>query len=391
MAPFSFRRRSWKPSLDKVEKSFETDRYSNLCDLSVSADGSRSPPVQPASDEIVEGVANGSVKRCVSMLELSELRDMQDFGKALDAIGRHAHEGAAPRAGRDDEQDFLLIESSDRIDGIDEETIETMEGLIVFPSCGSSGRMRRSTSMASFHSSDNETLCLSSSMVLQRLEKIDESFYQSHRNNAALESDVEGGYAVDVKSNDEDKEKPSSAPFDTNHMDTPCLKSRSNGSNELLHDLEQKNTSECTNDYPSSLKTFHGKDCSRLRNVSFSSLEIRSYNLTLGDAPTSKGPAISLDWEYDPQSTVVQIDDYENERRSTRRSKHEMLMPPSYRQYLLMREAGFTRGEIQRAVDQARRLAKERERTRRNLALQPVEEVLETAKKKFGRLVRRSS
>ena len=68
-----------------------------------------------------------------------------------------------------------------------------------------------------------------------------------------------------------------------------------------------------------------------------------------------------------------------------------MLMPPSHRQYLLMREAGFTRGEIQRAVDQAKRIAKERERTRRNLALQPVEEVLETAKKKFGRLVRRRS
>eukprot|EP00585_Thalassiosira_rotula_P011525 CAMPEP_0196140524 /NCGR_PEP_ID=MMETSP0910-20130528/7398_1 /TAXON_ID=49265 /ORGANISM="Thalassiosira rotula, Strain GSO102" /LENGTH=139 /DNA_ID=CAMNT_0041401397 /DNA_START=237 /DNA_END=655 /DNA_ORIENTATION=- len=49
------------------------------------------------------------------------------------------------------------------------------------------------------------------------------------------------------------------------------------------------------------------------RNVSFSSLEIRSYNITLGDAPTPN--AISLDWEYDPSATEEhQVDHYEHHR-----------------------------------------------------------------------------
>ena len=44
-----------------------------------------------------------------------------------------------------------------------------------------------------------------------------------------------------------------------------------------------------------------------------------------------------------------------------RRSRYEMLMPPLHRQYLLMREAGFTRGQIKIASDKAKRAAKQRD------------------------------
>eukprot|EP00956_Cyclotella_meneghiniana_P005397 scaffold6800_cov18-Cyclotella_meneghiniana.AAC.1 len=123
-------------------------------------------------------------------------------------------------------------------------------------------------------------------------------------------------------------------------------------------------------------------------NVSFTSLEIRSYPMTLGDAPTSTGPPITLDWDYDPtQSEVVTIDHYE--RHKTPRAKHEMFMPASHRQYLLMREAGVSRSAIKSAVKEARKIAKERERTRKNLRLQPVEEMVENTKRRIGRLVRK--
>jgi hypothetical protein len=56
-----------------------------------------------------------------------------------------------------------------------------------------------------------------------------------------------------------------------------------------------------------------------------------------------------------------------------------------------MREAGFSRVEIQRAVEEARRMSKKREATRKNLYLQPVEEVLESTKRRIGRLVGRNS
>jgi len=124
------------------------------------------------------------------------------------------------------------------------------------------------------------------------------------------------------------------------------------------------------------------------RNVSFSSLEIRTYNVTLGDAPTSNGPPVSLGWDYDPDATVEQsIDHYENYRaEAPRRNKHEMLMPAAHREYLLMREAGFSRGEIKVAMYEAQRTAKQREKTVRGvmLGLQPVQEVLEKTKRRLA-------
>eukprot|EP00984_Skeletonema_dohrnii_P025504 scaffold14689_cov139-Skeletonema_dohrnii-CCMP3373.AAC.1 len=43
----------------------------------------------------------------------------------------------------------------------------------------------------------------------------------------------------------------------------------------------------------------------RRRDVCFTSLEIRSYGVTLGNAPTFYGPPVSLvlDWDYDPAET----------------------------------------------------------------------------------------
>ncbi len=59
----------------------------------------------------------------------------------------------------------------------------------------------------------------------------------------------------------------------------------------------------------------HPTESRMQHNVSFSSLEIRSYNVTLGDAPTSNGPPISLSWEYDPSATEeYHVDYYENYR-----------------------------------------------------------------------------
>ncbi|KAL7518465.1 hypothetical protein ACHAWX_003287 [Stephanocyclus meneghinianus] len=124
-------------------------------------------------------------------------------------------------------------------------------------------------------------------------------------------------------------------------------------------------------------------------NVAFSSLEIRSYNITLGDAPSSTGPPISLDWEYDPKSTATYDVDYYESYRSNeapRRSKSELLMPASHRRELLMSEAGCTRVQIDQALIEARKVVKARKTTRKNLAWQPMQEVLESTKKTFGKL-----
>ena len=124
-------------------------------------------------------------------------------------------------------------------------------------------------------------------------------------------------------------------------------------------------------------------------NVAFSSLEIRSYNITLGDAPSLTGPPISLDWGYDPNSTATYDVDYYESYRSNeapRRTKSELLMPASHRRELLMSEAGCTRVQIDQALLDARRVVKARKSTRKNLAWQPIQEVLENTKRTFGKL-----
>ena len=175
-------------------------------------------------------------------------------------------------------------------------------------------------------------------------------------------------------------------------------RSSSNGNNNNNPHRSSLKRTESSNGLKSSIKstdsihsintTSSSNNKLKRNNVSFTSLEIRSYPMTLGDAPTSTGPPITLDWDYDPtQSEVVTIDHYE--RHKTPRAKHEMFMPASHRQYLLMREAGVSRSAIKSAVKEARKIAKERERTRKNLCLQPVEEMVENTKRRIGRLVRK--
>ena len=101
-----------------------------------------------------------------------------------------------------------------------------------------------------------------------------------------------------------------------------------------------------------------------MKNVSFSHLEIRCYDITLGDAPTSHGPPITLDWSYDKVKTAIYgVDAYESCRQ--RRTRSELIMPPSYREERLADE-GFTRSEIKRAIEEAQRAFKERQKTAKN-------------------------
>ncbi len=104
----------------------------------------------------------------------------------------------------------------------------------------------------------------------------------------------------------------------------------------------------------------------RRRNVSFTSLEIRSYGVTLGNAPTLYGPPVTLDWDYDPAETeTYDVDAYEYHRYA-RRTKSELVIPPSHREYRLM-QSGFSRSQIKLAMEEAKQAAKEREKTVRGL------------------------
>ena len=100
----------------------------------------------------------------------------------------------------------------------------------------------------------------------------------------------------------------------------------------------------------------------RGRSVCFTQLEIRSYGVTLGDAPTFNGCPITLGWDYDPAETeTYDVDVYEH-NRCGRRAKIELLIPPSHRESLLI-QSGFSRSQIKRAIKEAKQAAKDREKT----------------------------
>lgn len=104
------------------------------------------------------------------------------------------------------------------------------------------------------------------------------------------------------------------------------------------------------------------------RVISFSTIEIREYNITLGDNPGGQnGPPVSLDWNYNKNLTqVLNVDLYE-ETRPPRRSRREMHMGSSVRNYLLIREQGFSLQDIRKAAKSAAAIRKQRHKTNNNL------------------------
>mmetsp|Transcript_24566 Transcript_24566/g.40271 ORF Transcript_24566/g.40271 Transcript_24566/m.40271 type:complete len:353 (-) Transcript_24566:158-1216(-) len=263
------------------------------------------------------------------------------------------------------------------------------------PSFG--GGMRRVMSVASLSSTRMQKFSLSSMVAIS--EEGDHSNGDDNpkkSTSAASKQSVLGGSrkpSTDVTpdnglslNNNHQPSRRSSQSSSTSGM--PLRSNLKSSNNNLRSSLKSQNSSNSSMDASNhSIESNNSK--AMKRNVSFSNLEIRSYNVTLGDAPTSNGPAISLDWEYDPTATAqYEIDHYENYRtdEAPRRKKQEMRMPPMHRQYLLMREAGFTRGEIKDAMEEAKRVAKQRQKTAKGARLgfvQPVEEVLEKTRRKF--------
>lgn len=100
------------------------------------------------------------------------------------------------------------------------------------------------------------------------------------------------------------------------------------------------------------------------RTASFSTLEIRSYSITLGDNPGgSHGAPVSLGWDYNPVDTVnIDLESYEK-NRPKRRARSEMYMSGSIRMFLLMKSQGYSLHDIEAAAKEAEKLRKQRLKT----------------------------
>mmetsp|Transcript_7325 Transcript_7325/g.16645 ORF Transcript_7325/g.16645 Transcript_7325/m.16645 type:complete len:220 (-) Transcript_7325:760-1419(-) len=96
---------------------------------------------------------------------------------------------------------------------------------------------------------------------------------------------------------------------------------------------------------------------SRKKGVSFGKVQVREYSVVLGDhtAPT-EGYPLSLSWEYNPEHTVMDLDEHQRSRESLKRLKL------SQRRNLLRLVGGYTLWQLQCAEQERRnQLLKEEE------------------------------
>jgi hypothetical protein len=75
-----------------------------------------------------------------------------------------------------------------------------------------------------------------------------------------------------------------------------------------------------------------------IKSVQFDSIQIREYNIIMGDNPScSSGPPISLGWQYSQKDPPcgISLELYEVHRKGHRRSPYQMRIPPYVRHQTL--------------------------------------------------------
>jgi len=309
-------------------------------------------------------------KRCVSMLEMNEIAEIADFGAAMDQLTKdletepdtHLYNlmTSTDDVSNASSDDFLFFDEPDEEPKEVEVFVETELPKAfghqppAFENTPFKG-MRRVMSVAS--------------LPTQSVQNCVSSMIPAFHTIAEEEDDAE--------------EKDQSAEMDDGDTkeDEMLIARRGSASSSAPRPLTSSMKKDSTNSFDKS--TASGSTGMK-RNVSFSSLEIRSYSVTLGDHPCSSGPAMTLDWDYDEKETaVVCVEKYEA-NRVPRRRKSEMHMTFGHRQYILMRESGFTRAEIKIAMVEAQRVQKQRRKTASRLKYAPVEAAFESTKRKLS-------
>jgi hypothetical protein len=90
-------------------------------------------------------------------------------------------------------------------------------------------------------------------------------------------------------------------------------------------------------------------------------------------------------WDYDPETKIVTVDQYED-NRPPRRSNFEMVLPRDVRQNMLKKEWDVSQGQIAAAVRSNIKIKNQRRSTVNNLGKAgKMEEIMESAGKNFMR------
>jgi len=122
----------------------------------------------------------------------------------------------------------------------------------------------------------------------------------------------------------------------------------------------------------------------RRRRISFGNVLVRDYDMILGDHPScSCGPPVTIGWDYH-QYEPLDVDVYEFDNAFSRRSLREMWMNYNRRMHLLL---DYTEVDFKVVEKEIKRIKLRREITKRLSRCRPIEYTLESACRKFKRIV----
>jgi len=167
------------------------------------------------------------------------------------------------------------------------------------------------------------------------------------------------------------------------NVDDDVVKEQVSNDNLLPPSILKK---ESSTSLPSSPKGKSKKQVNIKRtssSVSFDSITIREYDLTLGDHPDcSWGPPLSLDWDFDEvhEGCVIQYE----EQRAPKRKPRQMVQS-SIRRKAYLKSIGYTDEDIEVATKDVGAARTKRFLTRKAASIIPLESALESACRKFKR------
>uniref|UniRef100_A0A7S4RZQ0 Uncharacterized protein n=1 Tax=Ditylum brightwellii TaxID=49249 RepID=A0A7S4RZQ0_9STRA len=122
------------------------------------------------------------------------------------------------------------------------------------------------------------------------------------------------------------------------------------------------------------------------RHVTFDSVIIRDYGMILGDHPCcSYGPPVTLDWDY-LEYEPLKVDEYEF-HHSLRRPLKQLNLN-YFRRLKLLEMAGTSEEDLKTSKKDVSKIKRSRSVTRYFVSAQPVEAAVESAVRKFKRVLK---
>jgi len=119
--------------------------------------------------------------------------------------------------------------------------------------------------------------------------------------------------------------------------------------------------------------------------VSFDSVGILQFAMTVGDNPAATGPPVQLDYSTNQEAETFKIDMFERKRKP-RRSMRELRLSTRQRHNILRKERQLSQREINQAVLNAREIRRQRMETHKQTRWeQKWDELTESAQRKLAR------